>query len=354
MPLFQGAMTGFNAFTQSVAAAAYVKSVQYVDITLGSGVTSNTATITSVDATRSFVVLDGTTTTITAQNGATTQARIELTNATTVTAVRNTGTSSVTVRGMIVECFSAFVNSVQNGTISISASTSGTATVTAVTTANAVAIYLGETTTSTSTIANWATRLTLTNSTTITATVNTSSTCTVGYSLIDFVSGTVNSVQQVSTTSTSAATTMTTTISSVTTGNCLLFYGGQTNANANYANLHSADLTNATTVTWTRNGTSTNSRTSNVTVVDFAAAVVKSTAQRATTAVNNSTSQNVTITSVDTNKAVLSSLFFNSNSSQPNTFSSTVKLTAATTLNIQRNTGGALTVNVSWDSLEFN
>lgn len=333
-------------------ATTYVSSVQLVEITL-TAATSNTATITSVNTANSFIVFLGETTNITAQNGATVQTRVELTNGTTVTASRNTGTNNVTARAIVVECTASLVNSVQHGTVSIAAGTSGTATITAVTTATAAVFYLGESTTSTSTIASWASRLTLTNSTTVTANVNSSTTATVGFCVVDFNAAAIQSIQQVSTTSTSVSTTMTSTISSVTTTNAFMAYGGQTNANANYGNLFSADLTNATTVTWTRNGASANSRTCNATVIELKSGVLNSSVQRATSASVNATSTDVTVTSVVTNKSVTSWLFWNSSSSQPNTGLETAKLFNATTMRFERNTAGGTTVNTSWEIAEF-
>lgn len=83
------------------APSVSINSVQAGTITIGSGSTSNTATITSVDTTKSFVVFNGASTSSTALNRVT--ARVALTNATTVTATRESSVDEVTVAFTVVE-----------------------------------------------------------------------------------------------------------------------------------------------------------------------------------------------------------------------------------------------------------
>ncbi len=79
-----------------------VKSVQQLSITVSAGSSSNTATITSVDTTKSVIFHAGNT------GGSSTeirsaQASMGLTNATTVTASRANTTNALTVTGAVVE-----------------------------------------------------------------------------------------------------------------------------------------------------------------------------------------------------------------------------------------------------------
>lgn len=78
-------------------------SVQTGTITMTDPATSNTATVTAVNTGRYFLIMLGSTTNNTSQNGAIVNARITLTNATTITAARDTGTGNVTVGFLLVE-----------------------------------------------------------------------------------------------------------------------------------------------------------------------------------------------------------------------------------------------------------
>lgn len=90
-------------FTFPIAGSgARIKSIQAFSITIGSSSTSNTATITSVDTTKSVIFHTGNT------GGSSTeirsaQASLVLTNATTVTASRSNTTNALTVTGAVVE-----------------------------------------------------------------------------------------------------------------------------------------------------------------------------------------------------------------------------------------------------------
>jgi len=166
------------------------KSVQYVTIALANLETSKTATITSVDITKSVIIFLGQTTVSTDSNNLSDyMARIELTNATTVTAYRTNDNDDVTISCVVIEFDSAVINSKQSGTILISAgNTSNTATITAVNIAKSLLLYCGVITSYTGTVPIHAfSRLALTNSTTITATRgNSSNSATVGWNLIEF------------------------------------------------------------------------------------------------------------------------------------------------------------------------
>jgi hypothetical protein len=78
-----------------------VRSVQQGTIVL-SGVASNTATITSVDTTRSVCLYGGTSTTGTADQGL---VRVSVTDATTVTATRQSASNDATVSYTVVEFY---------------------------------------------------------------------------------------------------------------------------------------------------------------------------------------------------------------------------------------------------------
>jgi len=117
-------------------------------IALGSGVTSNTATISSVSTSNAFVLYGGVNTTSTGNTMTRVYSSLDLTNATTVTATRSNGTSSTTnVSYCVVELTPGIIKSVQK--IAATQATTGTtldATISAVTTANTAVFWNGMTT----------------------------------------------------------------------------------------------------------------------------------------------------------------------------------------------------------------
>lgn len=151
--------------------------------------------------------------------------------------------------------------SVQRGTITLASATSNTATITSVDTANTLLFWTGTTVSATSAIYDSAfVRLALTNATTITATqISTATSNVVGYEVCELYAGVLNNVQR-GTISVSGATTNTATITSVTTAKSVLTSLGWTGANSSgdgalTQTMGNLALTNATTVTASRQGT---------------------------------------------------------------------------------------------------
>lgn len=130
------------------------------------GDTTDTATITSVDTTRSAVFYLGESNN---NLNSQTQAKIVLTNATTVTGSCNTSSVTHRVKFMVVEFTASSVKTRNAGTIVIaSGASSGTATISAVDTTKTILASGG--CTSNIAGAGAGSNLTLTNSTTVTAT----------------------------------------------------------------------------------------------------------------------------------------------------------------------------------------
>ena len=152
---------------------AYVESIQKVSITIASGATTGTATITSVDTDYSFIVWGGFRTTETGQNTGATMSSVEITNGTTITATRGVSkTTTVTLECYVVESSTDLIDSVQAVTIAIApTTTTNTATITSVATANSIASYLGNITDRASGgfLSTDSSYVGLTNSTTVTA-----------------------------------------------------------------------------------------------------------------------------------------------------------------------------------------
>lgn len=291
------------------------QSVQEFTILIGTSATSNTATITSVDTSRSLIVWGGLSSNATTANPAITSARVTLTNGTTVTAVRNTAdaTDTVTVSGTVVQFNSCAVSSVEYGTVSIAAaSATGTAAISSVTTTNSAVQFLGVSSDGTSVdYGRTGARLNITSSTQVTATRSTTTTANivVAFAVVQFTSTVLNSNTQENTMSVTG-TSDTNTITSVTVGQTWLVYGGQNGAYSASSNgqfFIKTYLTNGTTITSTC--TTSHAWAVTATVVEFKAAYIQS-VQRSEDLVSHASDlfEDVTISSVTTSKAFISYL----------------------------------------------
>jgi len=173
---------------------SFLQSVQCGTITINSGATSGTATITSVDTTRTALSNNGYTGND-SSGSAVTDAWLTLTNATTVTATRSTNTSETytsVVRFCALQFLSGLTKSIQIGTATIAANqTSGNATITSVNTAKAWPLWLGQSSECNSggfSNDRGTAAITLSGATTVTATRNTldaNFNCTVGFEIIE-------------------------------------------------------------------------------------------------------------------------------------------------------------------------
>lgn len=165
----------------------FVKSVQRGTIAL-SAANNATVTITAVDLNNSLLLFRGSTFSLNQvqANDAVSLVRVELTNATTVTAYTNTAPTpdTATVSFEVVEFFPGIIRKVQRGTVSVTST--GTDTIAAVNTAKAALDYLGLTAVTTSASHAILCYLTLTNSTTVTGTNSTASAIIVGYQVAEF------------------------------------------------------------------------------------------------------------------------------------------------------------------------
>lgn len=355
MNLLTGAGGKFKASTSS---ASVIQSIQTATITMAAGSGSGTATISAVDTAKTIVIWNGVNTnSASTANYARVAVRLAVTNSTTITATREaTSTDSVTVAFTVVE-FASGVNSIQSGTIAITATnTSNTATVSAVG-ANAFVLWLGSSVakggmTATGILSS----VELTDSTTVTArcTSNATNTTTVAYMVVDLDTTIVSGVQQRSFSSTAASATDTDTITSLSTTETLLFYNGMVRAGTVDVDLiaYHQVLTNGTTVTETRsNNSSTTSRTHKYTAVTFAAAALNASVQRGTIALSAATSNTATISSVDTSKSFVNWGNFLSATGNANTVQPSLTLTNATTVTAAVNSAGSPTV--SYEVIEF-
>lgn len=238
--------------------SAAITSVQYGNISFSTVQTTKTATISSVNTSYAVVLYLGVASANTGSTTSSIYTGLQLTNSTTVTATRNSaGGFADTVGYCVVEFASALIQSVQAGTMtSTSSATTMTATITSITTANTVLLYDGATTASNND-RNSMFYLTLTNSTTVTATrVQTgTSTRTVYFFALEFKSGILKSKQS-GTTALTSSTSNTSSITSVNTAKAFINYQNFSTSSATGAfdELPTAKLTNSTTVTCAKGG----------------------------------------------------------------------------------------------------
>jgi hypothetical protein len=334
----------------------YVNSVQQVSITIGAGATSNTATINSVDTSKTFIVLQGFTTTNNVNDANEIDTRIELTNSTTVTAYRYAADAShtVTVNAVVVEATSSLVESVEYGTIT-DASASGAATIASVNTARSVVFPLGTTLNDTDNFSPRIGAMTLTNSTTVTVNTNSSRTTPVidGFVVVQFASGVIQSIQQINDAYTSGNTSDTKTISSVNTANSMIVCRGFQSTAVIPSAWYLIELTNSTTVTLTRDGTLTTSRTPRYTIVEFVSGVLKSN-QTGTITLTNATSNTASISSVNTNRTICAYTgSVNALNDPPNSIMK-ISLTNSTTVTGTVNGSTADAKGIGFQCVEFN
>lgn len=342
---------------------AIISQVIAFAISLGSGVTSNTATIATVDTTLSAIMWGGSTYNGGNVDSKTYLGRAVLTNATTVTATRGAGTNTLVVYGTVVEFDASVITSLEQNTVTIAAgTTSGTTTLgtTIADTSKAVLFYHGNETAGTLTTNAASTSqcaLDLTNSTTVTAVRDTSDanrSVTASFTVIEFDSSFISSVEKRSVTLTSANTSDTDTITSVDTSRSFLVWNGFTSNNNTSSNAYyNITLTGATQVTLARSGTATGTRTIKYTVVQLQSGILDSVEQN-TTAVNSVTSNTTTITSVDTSRSYINFQGFTTSAgTQFNTVFHAEVLTNATTVTVSRATASTVNATGAWSVLQF-
>lgn len=357
-------MFGYHTlgFGSNINTKTYIKSIQTGSITIATSATSNTATITGVDTTKSVCFLNGWTTPNDAGDFYRQTCIVELTNATTVTAKRGASDASntSTVYYTIVEFTSDAVSTVQSGEISMGGGVgSNTATITSVGTSNSICITRGSTIVADFGVTASIGDIQLTNATTVTASrAAINSTCTVAYTVIEFQPTIVQSLQNIDdTTSTTAAANTDETISAVTTANTGVFVRGRLGASTFFANNSAfrCQLTSTTNVRFTKVGTDSSVRRLRATVIEFKPLIIK-TINRGTIGMNTAqTSNTATVTAVNINKSLLNFMQSSTSSTSPATANDACacELTNSTTITARRNTSASSSVTVAYELIEF-
>lgn len=360
---FLGLIAGAALFLAPVHAFAanYLTAVgvQQFSVTIASGATTGTATISPVGS-GAFIVYQG-------QNSTDATGTSGLANftisGTTITATRHvSAATTITAKGAIVDGDTTnLIKSVQFGTITIPSGASGaqaSVTISGVTNTNTAVEYLGVNSNAGANYERTFPTLKL-SGTTLTASLFASNgQIVVSYGVYEFQPGALNSsTQNFSINSPASGTTNTGTISSVTTANTMLFFGGflaGVSASDSTKDLATVELISSTQVQiGFSSAPATSANTYAGTVVEFASGVLAQSAQRGLVSALAATTKAQTITSAATANTVCN---FLNNTAQAGTFSPTNNLpaitqTAATTLTTTMNT--LATWSASWEAITF-
>ena len=325
-----------------------VTTVQEFNISIADTAATGTDTLsTSIDKSLSAVFVTGIEDAGTIDDFDRSLVTVELTNSTTVTATRvATDTAIANISGYIVTFSSDYVTEVHHGTVNVAVSTTtGTSSSFDATLANCAVLFCGSKTDDPGDSYNASLlNLTLSGSdgaVTVTATREAASgtiSPTASFNIIECVASKVNQIQESVVTMTNGNATGTDTITAVDLSKSLALFGGcrtstTTSTDSAFARY---DLTNTTTITGNRVDTSGSSN-GTVTVIEFNDAVFTSVERVSSAFGSGETTDNVTLstTLTDTSTAFISKLGFSYNQTtlsafDPSTAHSTTLITSTT------------------------
>lgn len=335
----------------------FIVSVQPFAISItGTNVTGTATLSRAVETVNSIILFNECNTNV---NDGLTLGYCTLTNPTTVTATRTLSvTATSNIIGTVVEFNDQYIaSSVQYGTITVGAlSATGTATISSVNASNAIAIYLGATSSLTDTsAADFLCAVDLTNGTTVTATrgnASATNAMTVGFCVIEFGSGIIQSIQKRAVTSTSTSTTLTDTVTAVTVANTLLIHNGQFINNTLINGAYYLTSASTTTNTLTRGGSGSLTRTIKYVALEFVSGVITA-MQTGTTALTGASSATSALSpSVDLTRSICLQNGFDTNNSTVSQGFATARLSDASTVTAEK---GSATNNaaVAWQVVTF-
>lgn len=357
----------------SLAAASQsgvIKSIQQVEITIAANSASQAATISAVDKNKTVVVWNGTRSAETTYNGSEDEVRLELTNGTTLTAYTNAAnvSNSRIVRATVLEFEPTIVKQVQHRTKLVTNVSNADDTISSSPVAYSAIFWMGCTTDEANAYYNYTKAVvTQTNATTVNVRSGSAGTfnLTASYCIVEFYSNVIQSIQSVVNTIATSASTQNSTISSVTTGNCMLAYGGS-RVDAAFINNEMGVtegyifLANSTTVTQTRLSTTGLFQSIlAVTVIEFKAGIIKQ-RQAGQTSIATSNSQHDDTTSssvvgrsvpIYLGKSVTDTT---SGTTDNSTICGSTELVNTTTHRKKRSgSSGTYGLQISWEEIEF-
>lgn len=351
-----------TAASNSITGINWVTSVQTFSITIPSGSATATASISAVGA-LAYEEIGGFTCSNSSNSAPDSECpRIALTSSTQITATRGSATvgQTVTVTGTIVDPSTDLVESVERGTITLSAAANNTATlVTSVDTTRSAVRTLGFSTTEVSSSnTQWKGGVTLTNTNTVTANVNAagSATTTFGYVVVQYKAQAIVRVQQVAAQfSSTVLAENDRAITSVNMANSIIAYGGNKCSSATFTNCQNyLQLTSTVNVGLFRSGTSSTSITPYYAVVEFITGVLK-TSQRGAIVVDSVTSNTANLgTAVSTSRAVAHYTGNTASGTAPREVWGNVVLTSGSVVTAAKNTAGVTRSDVGYEVNEYN
>lgn len=347
------------------AALGLIKSIQTATITIATSATTGTATISSVATSKTALFFNNWRSAELLLNPAEDFPSVTLTNATTVTATKNTGNASdTTIVSVTVVEFQPWVvtNIIYSSGTFTDTATQVDVTIASVNTARSICIYLGNRTNRTTynTIRNSPTAFlqAATNVRLNRGSGSAGDSVIVSFCVIEFAVGVLASLQTAEITIAGSASTGTATISAVTTANTLLVYGGWRQAALGVVDVTLApyvQLTNTTTLTATRNSaTATTQSLIRVYVLEFISKWVKTESRNIVTIATLTASNTGAISVTNTNKTIVSYLGSTTtvNSTSDASFA-TMEYTNTTTVTATRGSAIAGTLTASWEAIEF-
>lgn len=354
----------FKARSHSFAASAtplYVLSIQEFDINVGTG-TSATATISSVNTAKAFILLTGC-------NAATSNMRqasqrCTLTNSTTVTATVGTAGTGNKVHGFVIECSTALVASIQYVASTLVTNATVTAAISAVTVANSIILDLGQSSNTNSSA--WQTNIdngwwNFNSSTQIQLNRHDTSAQTIvaHACVVEFnPSALAQNVQAVTVAQDTVLTaSIDTTISAVTVSRTAVFSGAWGSSSNTALNHIGMELTSSTNLRMTKGSAAANSIDGTAYVVEFIAGVTTSIQTgKINFAASTSATGTGTLTAVTVAKSTISNLFWVGSlpAAALNTnLQFTATLTSTTVLTATRAATSAMTGDVYYQNIEW-
>lgn len=347
------------------AVTSLIKSIQTGEIVIAAGSTSNTASVTPVQTGNSCVFFGGIYCGNTAVNATQDFGSLTLTNSSTVTAQTNSSDASFTrtLRYTLVEWMPGCINKIQSGT-TFGSSTTNDTTIAKVITSNSFVIHQGNTESANN--LQWGKqpgRLQLLNSTTVRLLINDTSATqtTVAWTVVEFVDGIVNSIQEIGLTMAGSAATANTTITAVNDSTTITFHNGfNTNTFGDFwaSNGTYIARTSTTNVQATRGSANAPGVDLRATVIDFKSQYVNSRGNGTITIAVAATTNTAAIGAVNTGKTLVSfnrftGTDFSDTTTMPYAFCA-IGLTNTTTLTETRAAqNGSLTTTGAYDYMEF-
>ena len=351
----------YYTVTGAASGPSVISNIQNVSITIGTGQTSNTATITSVSVANTIIIPNGNTASNASDGPAASNCMVVLTNSTTVTASVGVSGSTEVCNASVIT-FSSGVNSIQSGVITVSSGGSSTATLGTSVGANAFVILLGATSANFSVYNSSMINVVLTNPTTVTANVPSGSDpVAVGWMVADLGAGVVSSIQTVSQTISQSGTSIVVNnvISTpvVSTSTVFINDGALNTVSSGSSHIsalaYADSLVSNNVVTGVCLGVATNTVVSYYTLVSFNPVILAGPIQRGILYHSNSASDTVNIGAVNTKKTALN-ILGNTNgvTNNDNAIRNNLTLTSSSVLTATM--GAAGTGGVGWEVWPFN